>query len=67
MSLTTRDHASMLTTNEVAALLRVDRNTLYRWRQAGRIKATKFGTARKSVVRFDRAEVERFMAGRTSA
>ena len=49
MPLTTRDTASMLTTKEVAALLQIDRNTLFEWRKAGRIKAVKFGTASRSM------------------
>ena len=66
MPLTTRDTASMLTTKEVAALLQIDRNTLFEYRKAGRIKAVKFGTGRTAPVRYERAEVEAFMSGRTA-
>jgi excisionase family DNA binding protein len=52
---------AMLSSAEVAALCGVDPRTLRAWRAAGKIKGHKLG---HRTVRFYRADVDRFLAGR---
>lgn len=59
----------LLTTDQVAALLGVKRNTLEVYRVTGKtlIPYIKLGTAKQAPVRYRRSEVERWMQERTFA
>ena len=52
----TADGGRVLTTEEVCALYRVTRRSVYRWRAAGKLHGVKVGRR----VLFDRDEVEAF-------
>jgi len=50
----------LLTIKEVCKQLRITRKTLANWERQGRIKRIKLGD---KVVRYDEAEIERFLKG----
>jgi len=47
----------LLSTNEVADLLSVDKSTLWRWRKQGKLKSYGIG----KLVRFKREDIEAFL------
>jgi len=49
----------LLTAPEVAAIVRVNKATIYRWAKAGRLPMITIG----ETIRFRRADVERLIAG----
>jgi excisionase family DNA binding protein len=53
------DLPELLTVNEVAALLRVHKNTLYKWIREGSIESLMVG----KTIRFRRDDIERLLAG----
>lgn len=53
--------SDLLTSDEVMALLRVSRQTLWRWRTDGTLAALKIGT----VVRYRREDVDRLLSPTT--
>lgn len=56
----------MLTSKQVSELLGVKLNTLQKWRSRGTgPKYFKFGGSNSAAVRYDREDVERFLAART--
>ncbi len=59
----------LLTTDQVAALLGIKRNTVEIYRVTGKtpIPFIKLGTAKQAPVRYRRADVERWLAQRTFA
>lgn len=54
------EEADLLTPAEVAGLCRVTKTTVFRWVADGDLEAIRLG---KRVIRFHRAEVDRFLAG----
>jgi excisionase family DNA binding protein len=57
------EEADLLTPAEVAGLCRVTKTTVFRWVADGEINAIRLG---KRVVRFHRADVDRFISKEAS-
>jgi excisionase family DNA binding protein len=55
------EEVQILTIPQAAALLKIDKSTVYGWIREGRIKAINLGDQRYQTLRIHRSELDRFL------